>query len=236
MTPSHIEDTVLLQLRALLLAPPSLHAFECILELFQQWDDLDTLELGLEYAEEHLQDWDSSMRRAIPEEVWPSFPKGQPLPLFRLVRSLDLEGRRLNDEEIKEIVNLAPLEILEDMNLMYNHIHSEGAESIAQSPYLFNLKTLFMGYNNTGFKGAEAFAHSQKLPQLTFLELQANDIGERGCETLGMSPHLSSTIRINYLSELSQKHLLRLAHKHQVTTHSHMSSEQLIDRLLQSTS
>jgi len=66
-----------------------------------------------------------------------------------------------------------------------NQIGDEGAESIAECPYLANLENLILNHNEIGDEGAVALANSTNLPKVTQLSLFGNVIGDEGAVQVG---------------------------------------------------
>jgi serine/threonine protein kinase/hemoglobin-like flavoprotein/Ran GTPase-activating protein (RanGAP) involved in mRNA processing and transport len=136
-----------------------------------------------EAAEQRLSGWPGELRRA-PCSWWERARRGETHPLWRLVRTLDLAGRGISDEEIKKMLACEAMTSVRRLNLTDNAIGPEGAEALAESHILERLEWLNLSNNRIGNQGLEALARSPHLKRLSVLILTGNRIGSRGLESL----------------------------------------------------
>lgn len=216
----------LTQLRGLLGQKPSSWGFTKMLALFEEWQDKDEQELGLQYAEAHLRSWPDALRIGAVERHWPGFPRGAPTPSFRLVRTISFRMRpfddalrrlllsphishithlhfhnvRLGDEGVRWLVSSLPLQELSSLELVGAHIGPRGAEALVSTKQFNNLQELQLSHNGIGDEGAELIARTIDLPQLREFDLQLNGIGNRGALAL------ASTHRLHSLHTLALEH------------------------------
>jgi serine/threonine protein kinase/hemoglobin-like flavoprotein/Ran GTPase-activating protein (RanGAP) involved in mRNA processing and transport len=136
-----------------------------------------------EAAEQRLSGWPLELRRA-PCSWWERARRGETHPLWRLVRTLDLAGRGISDEEITKIVACGALVSLRRLILADNAIGPEGAQALAGSRFLERLEWLDLSGNRIGSQGLEFLAKSPNLKRLCVLKLAGNRIGARALESM----------------------------------------------------
>jgi Ran GTPase-activating protein (RanGAP) involved in mRNA processing and transport len=78
-----------------------------------------------------------------------------------------------------------------------NQIGDEGAESIAECPYLKNLENLVLNLNEIGDEGAILLANSPNLPKVTQMSLFGNVIGDEGARAFADSPQSKKLIKLD---------------------------------------
>lgn len=104
-SPIEQDDTLFPKLRKLLTYTPSVGVFDQIMWLFSQWEEPESRELGLAYAEEHLASWDDALRVCEGFQYWRGFPVEPAHPGFQLVRHLNVDGY-----ELRGALRLQPLD------------------------------------------------------------------------------------------------------------------------------
>jgi serine/threonine protein kinase/hemoglobin-like flavoprotein/Ran GTPase-activating protein (RanGAP) involved in mRNA processing and transport len=137
----------------------------------------------LEMAEQRLSAWPIDLRRAT-VAWWEGAKTGRIPPLWPLVRTLDLSGRGLGDEEVVALADCPALSSLRQLNLALNSIGPRGAQALAESRYLERLEWLDLGHNLIGNRGVQALGRSPYLKSLRSLRLAANRIDSRGLDAL----------------------------------------------------
>jgi serine/threonine protein kinase/hemoglobin-like flavoprotein/Ran GTPase-activating protein (RanGAP) involved in mRNA processing and transport len=143
-----------------------------------------------EMAEQRLSGWPIDLRRAT-VAWWEGTKTGHITTLWPLVRTLDLSGRALNDDDLVKIAECPALSSLRKLNLAGNSIGPKGAEALAQSQYLERLEWLDLGQNRLGNRGVQALARSPHLKSLRSFHLAGSRADARALEALGaMSPGL----------------------------------------------
>jgi hemoglobin-like flavoprotein/Leucine-rich repeat (LRR) protein len=130
-----------------------------------------------------LEGWPVELR-ASTLELWEGVKRGEPHPLWPIVRSLDLSRRGLTDQDAVRLADNAALASICCLNLEGNEIGNEGVAALAASKHLGRLRHLDIGDNELSSKAVIALATSDALPSLESLRMAGNGIGARGAEAL----------------------------------------------------
>lgn len=141
------------------------------------------------------------------------------------LRSLDLSGNRLTDEQLAGLLRAPALADVEELDLSDNTLGAEGMRvlSAARLPKLHSLRllrtrpaltgvlslvdgdgatrlrSLTLGGNNLPADAAELLA-SETLDGLRVLDLRENRLGDSGVETLAASPYLRNLAHLDLAS------------------------------------
>ncbi len=122
----------------------------------------------------------------------------------RLVR-LELSGMYMNPppeyqlqgKAIRTLLNSPHLRHLTHLDLSFNLLRTEGAESLEKSPYLSNVTHLNLsGCRLNGAAIAQLVA-SPHLTNLVELELGHNELDDDACEALSNSPNMAKLTRLD---------------------------------------
>lgn len=131
-------------------------------------------------AERKLDSWPAELRRGI-LGWWESVKREQVHPLWSLVRTMDLSGRGLTDDDARLIANCPALSPIRRLNLANNAIGPDGLAALASSPHLGGLEWLSLTGNPVGRRGLQAVGNKHSWQRLKGLELghtglQAEDL------------------------------------------------------------
>lgn len=126
-----------LSLRQLLEGPPSPTLFRFILEAFAYWNDEDSLPTALDFAEQHLGEWDDSLRHAKLREL---YEEGQLHPASRLVRSLCLHAD-LSEDTWHTLLSSGAFDHI--THLSFSHYLDASWKTL--SPWLHRIQTQLKG-------------------------------------------------------------------------------------------
>lgn len=103
--------------------------------------------------------------------------------------SLEMKSKFIKDDGLDVLMQVdRPLEKIENLDLIKNHLTHKGIHFLAKCPRLENLKRLYIGDNNMGDKGAAVFAQAPFIPNLVHLDLRFNNIGVDGGVALVNGP------------------------------------------------
>jgi len=187
------------QLRTLLFEEPAQRIFDIILTLFHNWEDSPERDVGIQYAENHLQSWPDEFRQARPEDCWRVFPSGNPSPSFRLIRHLHFSPTEFRADEARKLVHTPYLQHVKSLTLASNRIQADGIKIFMDSPYLAYLEELDLDYNEIGDEGALHIAQSPHMSRLKHLNLNSNGLTKEGIESLMHSPYIRGleTLHVN---------------------------------------
>ncbi len=276
----------LTKLRGLLAKEPDVEHFEKLLKLFTGWKDTATLEVGMNYAKEHLESWDDSARVCDVSICWPDFPKGEPLPFVSLcrgvcfhsvknmgirllhaianqpafssiahldlaghkvkdqgleilmaspyltaLRSLDLRMAKIGDDGITALAQSPNAQHLEVLELEHSNVSDAGIAALAKSPYVKRLKVLGLMFANIYDGGALAIAHSGNFASLEELNLAYNHYSSNTELALGLSPHLSLSLKRKHMHSCPEALLKTELAKRNIDTKG-MTHEQIVETLL----
>ncbi|HSK08182.1 MAG TPA: protein kinase [Vicinamibacterales bacterium] len=134
-----------------------------------------------------LSEWPDRLRRA-PLGWWESVRRREACALWPLARALDLSGRGLMDDDVREMAREPALASLASLSLAHNAIGNQAVEALAASPHLASLRRLDLGHNRISSAGIEAFANAGGLRGLETLNLASNGLGPRAVEALVAAP------------------------------------------------
>lgn len=206
-------------LRELLGHRPSRALFERVVALFGGWETLDTLDVGLTYAREHLSVWDAALCAADLPVCWPGFPNARPLPGASLVRSLDI-GMLASYGEVGldvfigssvfaevecfvdhyfdgyfdvevclSLLSSGHFPSLHQLELDESHMGVAAIEKLASTPVMEQITSLNLKHSSVCNEGLKALVTSPHLKNLTHLDLRANIFDEEGVLLLSKTPH-----------------------------------------------
>jgi len=119
------------------------------------------------------------------------------LVALRRLAMLVLEGNRIGDAGVGNLVGSPNVSELRALRIDSNMLVDRDAAAIAESPHLGALRELSLRDNKLGAAGATALARSPRLAQLVELDLSGNAIGDVGAVALAASPHLAHLERLN---------------------------------------
>ncbi|MBX3269098.1 MAG: protein kinase [Sandaracinaceae bacterium] len=132
-------------------------------------------------------------------ERWPDALRPAPLAALRwvdggpesalwpLVRSLDLSGRELEDEDVARLARSPALSTVAALDLSRNAITSEGLAALASSPHLGSLEVLCLSRNRITSRGVADFAARAGCLRLRALELAENRLDAAGARAIATS-------------------------------------------------
>lgn len=184
----------LARLRALLYASPSPQGWTAICDTFSRWPQRDPIDIGVDYAETHLQSWPDELRRA-PRRLSDAlvealknpdifaFPR---TPLWRLIRVLSLTRYRLGNNDAASLNQWGQLPALRSLDLSHNLIKHEGLASIVAHERLEALQHLKLRDNPLGDNGARSLDGA--FPSLRSLDLRQTRLEDNGLFVLARSP------------------------------------------------
>ena len=189
------------KLRTLLSKEQSRENFGCILDHFKTWRDSSTLQMGLDYAENHLEEWKDTDRLLLDLELcWPDCPEKHPLPSLQLVRYVDLTKKNHGTNIAKAIAGTPLLQRLSTLRLTSNSsnwMSLEGLQAILQSPYIKKLKRLYLfGPPMFRDEGAKAIANASSLSQLEELFVINDLIKDDGCAAIANSSYMANLTQL----------------------------------------
>ena len=130
-------------------------------------------------AETLVAEWPDGIRRAA-TGWWETVKRGREHALWPLARALDLSGRALGDEGVRELAGCAALRTITDLALADNEIGNVGCAALAASSNLARLERLDLADNRISSEGAAALAGGRALSALRVLVLAGNGIGPAG--------------------------------------------------------
>lgn len=166
-------DNLLEELRGYLNKKPSAEYFGCI---FQVLDTIfvrygsDEATMAVQYAEQHLQHWDSRLREFSSYTGYvPQFG-----PHWLLVHHVDFTDTTLGNIGVQALASCPHMTNLRTLDLWANGICNAGAEALAKSPFLQKLERLDLRMNNIGLPGFLALANASDMPSLKKLNLERN--------------------------------------------------------------
>ncbi|MEL6181607.1 MAG: hypothetical protein AAFS10_21795 [Myxococcota bacterium] len=182
------------ELRALMTADPSASAWQNLINALDVWPNDKSLELALDYAEQHLSHWPDRLRWA-PWPWWDNARHGRPGPRWRLVRTLGLEGFGKTQTVLSDLEQCAHLQAITTLDMGHMRLNSHHLKQIARNARLSNLRELDLSHNLIGDDEALWYhlKYSEPLQQLTHLHMRANPLGEPGGVAVARSrfaPHL----------------------------------------------
>jgi len=100
---------------------------------------------------------------------------------------LNLSGKNIGDEGLKILLKQDFIKKLEKLDLRYNDISPNGAETLAHALPLPKLKTLILKHNFFADEGTVALANSHSFPNLEKLQLGWNEVRDTGAIALANS-------------------------------------------------
>ena len=101
--------------------------------------------------------------------------------------ALNLSGKKIGDEGLKILLRQDFIKKLKKLDLRYNDISPNGAETLAQTLPLPKLKTLILKHNFFADEGTVALANSPSFPNLEKLQLGWNEVRDTGALALANS-------------------------------------------------
>jgi len=201
-------------LRALAVEEPSPTTWDQLTALFDAWEWTEDLAIGLDYANSFLARWPDALRRVPP--TWADILLGMPKaliprtwrrgerahPAMRLVRVLDLKGRRkLKPTELKALARGgAALEAITVLDLGSLSIGDDGALLLAACKDLHNLQSLDLSSNSLGPQGIWDLLRTGFFDGLSHLSLRYNRIGYEGVRGLATCEGLAGLTSLDLSS------------------------------------
>jgi hemoglobin-like flavoprotein/Ran GTPase-activating protein (RanGAP) involved in mRNA processing and transport/tRNA A-37 threonylcarbamoyl transferase component Bud32 len=134
-------------------------------------------------AEALLASWPDALRVA-PIGWWEAAHRGEDCPTWPLVRALDLSGRGLRDEDVKELASNRALRNITWLNLAHNEIGNDGLSALAVSPHAASLRHLDVSHNRLSSGVVAVLASSTTLTRLASLALCGNGLGRLAADAL----------------------------------------------------
>src|SRR5262249_17569495 len=126
----------------------------------------------------------------------PLYPGPETTEPFTRLRRLNLEGCRIGDVRLLEVVGVPGaydlLPALTDLDLSGNDITYEGVLNLVASPLLPRLRHLVLGGNPIGDDAAEGIANAAGTSRLEHLNVRFTNIGPRGQKAL--LPHFGGKL------------------------------------------
>lgn len=190
------------ELRKLLaIEEPYCFHFREVMNHLLHWDDPSTLDVAVDYVEQHIQDWNMEHREYPLRELWPSFPEGEPHRAALLVTSLefyDMPPLKLHDYHA-----LTTTPLLSNLGWFRSSNHkavrdNQGcvalgigvlpgdadnvARMLGRSPYLKNLKEVSLVHFEFSHEGVLEIADSPNTTGLRNLNLSNNNVGHLGAQ------------------------------------------------------
>ena len=104
--------------------------------------------------------------------------------------ALNLSGKKIGDDGLKILLKQDFIKKLKKLDLRYNDISPNGAETLAQTLPLPKLKTLILKHNFFSDEGTVALANSGHFPNLEELQLGWNEVRDTGALALANSKNL----------------------------------------------
>lgn len=182
---------VLPDLRGLLAEPHSDTTWGRLTELLDKCD-LSQLDAAVDYAEQHIQTWESpavgahapycSLHPDVPHDVrtapyqWlTEILKGESSPKFRLIHRIDLGGRNTNGTVAARVLDHPDLTQLQELHLgPGNKLSIKFHKQLLQAPNMAQVHTL--SFRNMNEKIAAALCGDHKLQALRYVHLLGPEI------------------------------------------------------------
>lgn len=177
-----------------LCARPSASGWSALCRHLQMADTEPAL---VDVAERSLEDWPDEWR-AAPCGWWEAVRRGDRHPLWRLARVLDLSGRGLGDEEVRQLAENPAVASLRQLSLAGNKVGNSALAALAASPHLTQLEQLDLSHNRLTSAGVELLSKSSRLSALKSLNLAFNGIGARGAAALAASGLRPIELHLSY--------------------------------------
>ena len=131
--------------------------------------------------------------------------------LKRSGKVLNLSGKKIGDEGIKQLVSTKFLEKVEKIDLRYNEITATGAGLLANMPPLTNLKSLILRHNILGDDGTSVLAKSDSFPNLEEMQLGWTETRDAGALAFGKTEKFKKLkkldLRGNFLANKTKEEL-----------------------------
>ena len=211
-------------LRALLFESPSPEVWTRILDLFETWDASEDLEVGIDYANAHLDTWDPELR--VPPELWihillgaepknsikRKWERGQRAhPAMRLVRHLELRpqwsrwGRhrrqtvKVDAKAARHIAAARALSHITLLDLSHQRFADDGVYELAEGKHLHALVDLRLSSCDLGPQAIWDLAEGggRLLDGIEALDVSSNPIGNEGIRGLANCEGLVGLTSLN---------------------------------------
>ena len=118
--------------------------------------------------------------------------------LKRSGKILDLSGKKIGNEGVKQLVSAKFLEKVEKIDLRYNEITATGAGLLAKMSQLTNLKSLILRHNILGDDGTSALAGSDSFPNLEEIQLGWTETRDAGALAFGKTEKFKKLKKLDF--------------------------------------
>jgi len=196
-------------LRTHLNQEPSREAFVQMMVFLRKWTSSEAVQVGIPYAQQHLEDWPDEIRRIRLLQIWPHFPAPPSPPSLRLVRELLISSHLESEQEANALAQTEALQYIKALTC-----HSQGPQAhwyispeviysaentqrlhilhtIATSPYLADLESL--SFNSCGVLPGqiEKLLQDCHFTALKKLYLHGNQLRDEDALAIAQSKKLS---------------------------------------------
>ncbi len=181
-------------MRAVLYEPPSKAGWMALCQTFDQWPQDQTLEVGVEYAQNLLDAWPDHLRASprswLLMRLMPSLHNDQPDPWlpWRLIKHLNLNGLpprfALSTLLSRRLANWPALQYIQTISARSSGLQDTSLSCLMGSAWLKSLAHLDVGRNRISEQGARAIARAPHIQALRTLDVSITSIGVKGAQHL----------------------------------------------------
>ncbi len=182
-------------LRSLLTTPSAKH-FDRILELLH---DEAPSSPAMQYAQEHLNDWDDALREGKQKDLWLKCPHTEPHPTFSLIRSFRTKDMKFSVEDFRTLFHSPHLDHIVHLHVEKEYLFGAALDEILYtSPLIHHITRLSL--IDVSINADTIIARSPLSQHITHLDLSANSddyFGGAGINNIASSPQLTKLTHLS---------------------------------------